>query len=258
MFGFKRKIKRPDTCPVNEDTRLAIEEHILFLLSQFGENETRRRKVLLPNFSDFPIKYDGSDETAFKTLKIVATQMEIPYEQIDLKLYTPKPRELKTGGGMGGNRIFLETAPDAAGVYTGLNDYGQYEVWLSREKLREPENMVAVLSHELSHVKLLGEERMEENDEQLTDITTIFFGFGIFNANAAFQTYRGTDSHGWQSLGYLSQMEWGYALALFAYIRGEENPKWIDHVTLNVKGDFVQGQNFIRANKDLIFTYSRQ
>ncbi len=87
----------------------------------------------------------------------------------------------------------------------------------------------------------------------MTDLTTVFFGLGIFNANAAFQTYNNVNTHGWRSLGYLSQMEWGYALALLAYIREEKNPEWINHLTLNVKSDFKKGHNFIEANPDLIF-----
>jgi hypothetical protein len=48
-------------------------------------------------------------------------------------------------------------------------------------------------------------------------------------------------------------MEWGYALALFAYLRQEPSPTWADHLCKNVKGDFIQGKNFIAANEDLIF-----
>jgi len=87
----------------------------------------------------------------------------------------------------------------------------------------------------------------------LTDLTTIVFGLGIFNANAAFQTTAGFDSWGWSKSGYLSQMEWGYALALFAYIREEEEPAWIEFLTRNVKSDFRQSLKFIHANKEKIF-----
>ena len=48
-------------------------------------------------------------------------------------------------------------------------------------------------------------------------------------------------------------MEWGYGLALFAYIREEKNPDWINHLTLNVKSDFKQGMLFIENNEELLF-----
>jgi hypothetical protein len=48
-------------------------------------------------------------------------------------------------------------------------------------------------------------------------------------------------------------MEWGYALALLAFIREEKAPEWIRHLTVNVKGDFRQGERFIEYNKEVVF-----
>jgi hypothetical protein len=254
MFGSS-KIKRPNTCPVDEDNRRWLEDSFLLLLAFFGKENTRQRKVLVPHHSDFPIVYNGSEETGFETLRIVARQMEIEPEHIHLEFYDDRVKEVATGSPFG-QGIYLTADKDesgAAGLYWGKGQDDKYLVSLVRSKLQQPENMVATLSHELAHIKLLGENRIVDNDEKLTDLTTIFFGLGIFNANAAFQTYRGIDYSGWQKLGYLSQMEWGYALALFAYVREEKNPKWIGHLTINVKGDFIQGQNFIEANPELVF-----
>jgi hypothetical protein len=85
---------------------------------------------------------------------------------------------------------------------------------------------------------------MEENDEKITDLATMFFGLGIFNANAALKT----SNHGWSAAGYLTQMEWGYAFALFANFRNETSPSWLDHVCTNVKADYWQSQRFIANN----------
>ena len=112
--------------------------------------------------------------------------------------------------------------------------------------------MVATLAHELAHIKLLGENRIEANDEKLTDLTTLIFGMGIFNANVAFQTISDIDSIGWRKMGYLTQMEWGYGLSLLAYLRDETTPNWIEYLQLSVKEDFQQGERFIENNKDLI------
>jgi hypothetical protein len=76
--------------------------------------------------------------------------------------------------------------------------------------------------------------------EPLTDLTTMIFGLGIFNANATFQTFKDFVSYGWKSQGYLSQIQWGYALVLFAHVRGEHSPDWISRLTPNVKSDFFQ------------------
>jgi hypothetical protein len=52
-------------------------------------------------------------------------------------------------------------------------------------------------------------------------------------------------------------MEWGYALSLFAYIRDEKTPNWIEYLTLNIKKDFKQGERFIENNKELILASVR-
>ena len=253
MFGFS-KIKRPDTCPIPEDNRLWLERSFLQLLDFFGVENTKRRPVLTPHYSDFPVRYNGEEASANQTLEIIARQMEINFEQIHLDFYDDPVNEISTGSPFG-QGIFLGAEKDnagAAGLYWGKAADEKYDISLVRSKLLQPENMVATLSHELAHIKLLGENRIDKNDEKLTDLATVLFGLGIFNANAAFQTYRGIGYSGWRKMGYLSQMEWGYALSLFAHIRGERSPGWIDHLTINVKGDFIQGQNFITSNPGLI------
>ena len=81
----------------------------------------------------------------------------------------------------------------------------------------------------------------------------MIYGLGVFGANSAatFETGRFSWSHGRQ--GYLSQMDWGYALALNSHIRGDKSAEWKRYLTLNVKHDFEQGQRFIMKNPEKIF-----
>src|SRR5690348_13506176 len=74
----------PDGCPVDEPTRIYLEQSFLTLLNIFGEEETLNRVVLTPERKHFPVRYDGSERAAFETLKIVAQQMEVPVERITL------------------------------------------------------------------------------------------------------------------------------------------------------------------------------
>jgi len=233
------KVYDPNGCPVEEAERIWIERSFLSLLTLFGEENTLTRQVLLPVTKDFPIKYDGSERAAFETLKVVARQMEVPIDKIKLDFFD-KQLQYITDGSPGG-------------FYYGKGENDKFEISVVRTLLNEPEDMVAVLAHETAHIKLLGEDRITENNEPLTDLTTIFFGLGVFNANAAFKTFADNKYWGWSQSGYLSQMAWGYALALFAYVRQEETPAWASHLCKNVKGDFIQGQNFIANNEEVVF-----
>ncbi|MBS1683500.1 MAG: hypothetical protein JSS76_02025 [Bacteroidetes bacterium] len=71
--------------------------------------------------------------------------------------------------------------------------------------------------------------------------------------NAAFQFETNKYGKQWSNMGYLSQMEWGYALALFAYLRGENEPAWHKYLTKSVASDFRQGQRFIYQNEERLF-----
>lgn len=228
----------PDDAPIEESNRIWIENSFKFLLNTFGIEDTKRRKVLTPHYSDFPIRYDGSEKSAFETLKLIANQMEVPFENINLDFYDDKIQQITEG--------------TPGGLYWGKGEDGRFEISLVNGLLNEPENMVATLSHEIAHIKLLGENRLEQNDEPATDLATIFFGLGIFGANSAFQTSQDAKYYRWSTSGYLTQMEWGYGLALFAYLRNEANPDWSSHLCANVKGDFNQAQKFISNNEDII------
>ena len=241
-------------CPVTEHNRLWLEGAFLLLLDLFGAENIRQRRILRPHHSDFPITYNGTEQPVYETMKIVAAQMELSFDTITLSFYDDRIRELSTGSPLNG-KIYPEVMKGdqtSAGLYWGKTEDGQYEIWLNRELLSHPENLVATLAHEIAHIKLLGENRLEINNEPLTDLTTMIFGLGIFNANAAFQTFKDYSSYGWRSQGYLSQIQWGYALALFAHVRGENSPDWISHLTPNVRSDFFQAQQFIAGHSDIV------
>lgn len=178
-------------CPVTEYNRQWLEDAFILLLDFFGKENTQQRRILTPHHADFPISYDGTEHAAYETMKIVATQMEVPYETTELVYYDDRINEVSTGSPFD-HKIYLmsrEGDQNASGLYWGRREDGKYEIWLNRGLLFEPENLVATLAHEIAHIKLLGENRIEVNNEPLTDLTTILFGLGIFNANAAFQSF---------------------------------------------------------------------
>ncbi|HEY2825858.1 MAG TPA: hypothetical protein VGI83_09955 [Gemmatimonadales bacterium] len=91
-----------------------------------------------------------------------------------------------------------------------------------------------------------------EDHEPLTDLLTVFTGFGIFAANAAFR-FESSNS-GWRTrrLGYLTAPMFGYALACHAWLRGEagshEQPRWARFLDTNPRGYFKQGTRFLEVH----------
>jgi tetratricopeptide (TPR) repeat protein len=247
--------KNNDKLPVNEETRQWLESYFLWLIDSFGKENIKTRKVMVPHYKDFPIQFDGKKQSATETLKIVAMQMEINPDDINLIVYKEGEEAIDTGS-VFGNRLFLENVKGqkfSAGQYHGKQEDGKYLIALEEKKMTDSVAMVASLAHELSHIKLLGEKRIQGNNEELTDLTTIIFGLGIFNANVAFQTKKGFNYWSWSRLGYLSEPQWGYALALFSHLREEENPEWANYLSENVKSAFIKSLKFIQNHLDQIY-----
>lgn len=90
----------------------------------------------------------------------------------------------------------------------------------------DPIKLVAVLAHELAHLRLMRfSEELDggrDANERATDLATVAMGFGLFGANCAFGFERFQDpiSQGWQTsrLGYLEEREWAFALAVWCFL----------------------------------------
>jgi len=97
---------------------------------------------------------------------------------------------------------------------------------------RDLEHLISVLAHELCHSILFSIPTRPadwgDNEEFMTDLAVAFHGFGIFSGNQSFQFTQfrddATGAQGWSTrrLGYLTQNEWGFALAMRAVLTGED------------------------------------
>lgn len=241
-------------CPVPEERRLWLESAFQWLMAEFGEEAVRQRRILRPDVADFPQPFDQTENDAYTLLPVIAEQMETDPDEIELEFYSQE--SINYSGGYGGiiPSNFPKSQQTASGYYHGRNIRGKYTISLEIGLFKNTEALVATLAHEIAHIKLLGEGRMEEVDEDTTDLTTVLFGLGIFNANSAYNFTRGFD--GWSSnrSGYLRQQEWGYALALLSFVQGEKAPPhWVRFLTPNIQADVKQGWRFIQANPGIVF-----
>src|SRR5262249_54398499 len=131
--------------------------------------------------------------------------------------------------------------------------------------LDDPLAMVATMAHELGHVLLLGQGRVSadvEDHEPLTDLLTVFLGLGIFTANSVLREHywdAGAVS-GWSMgrSGYLTMAMYGYALSLFAWMRGEVQPSWAKELRLDVRSAFKEGLRFLEETGDSLCKPARE
>jgi hypothetical protein len=191
--------------------------------------------VILPTPKHFPDPYDGSAEALRLMVDRIATTMQVDPAKIDIDLFSSDHDLSETLV-----PFFSGKSSGAAGLYFHEPEDRQI-IAINEAELKHPVPLVAVIAHEIGHILLLrpGLVKRDEPDmEHLNDLLTIFLGFGIFTANAAFQfsQFTSNDSQGWSTkrLGYLSEPMLGYALARFAHERHERRPDWASFVAGNI------------------------
>lgn len=146
--------------------------------------------------------------------------------------------------------VRLEVRPDDfMGAAAGLYEAGRpATIAVKASLLASPAYLIPVLAHELVHEILLGGGLLTTADpdhEYLTDLVPTFLGLGVLSANGTVYDASWSDGvMGWSLVGkygYLTSREIGYALALFAFARGEYRPTWGGHLRPDAAVPFRPG-----------------
>jgi hypothetical protein len=135
--------------------------------------------------------------------------------------------------------------------------YKEGVICVADTQLDDPMAFVATLAHELVHHILTGHQLLkgEPDREWTTDLATVYFGLGIFEANATVSESRGFSERGqhWSSVskhGYLPARMLAYAMALHAWLCGEQRPDWASHLRLDAATAFTEGLRYLERTED--------
>ena len=239
-------------CPVEAEEKTWIEESMLWLIEEFGADKLSSVPVVLPTDEFFPEPFSEDEDDVQALVDRVCGYMGVNPDLVVLELFTDQNRKLQR------SLPSYESSYDgAAGHYHKRG--GKFIVSLESSQVRDPMCLVATVAHELGHVRLLGEDRVDsscEYHELLTDLLTVFLGMGVFTANTvfSFRQWTGAFSQGWQTerRGYMTEEMFGYALASFAWMRSENNPAWSKHLNMNVGAYFKSGHKYLEKTGDTL------
>lgn len=245
MFWNKKK-----KLPVTIDDKLWIEESFVFLQEILGLEHFNSLVTITPdNFKDY--RFKGTEEDAEFVLERVKYLMVIEDSSIRLEYFSDEPIEMSDG-------TILTTPADIYGKWesaSGVYEENENEkvIYIETGQLKKPISLIATMAHELSHFILLGENRIEENDEYLTDLTAIVYGFGIFIGNSKFQhqKFQHTNSSGWQisSQGYLPEQIIAYSMAWLS-IHRNENTDYKNLLNKDLEKYFNQSLDFLQIENN--------
>ena len=252
MFGLFTKL------PVTDEDRLWVDEGFRRLSTLLGRHRMLTAHVVEPTPTDFPDPWDATPAAAERMLRRICTFMQVdpslihfeifPHEMDDLLKLLPEHRLTNTSRAAG----FYVQNPDHP-------DHDRHSIAIRETQLRDPLALAATIAHELGHVILLGSGKLSPDTadhEPLTDLLTVFLGLGIFTANSAirFRQYQDDRKQGWRisRLGYLPEQVFSYALARFAFERGESKPAWAQHLSTNVSSWFRSSLSWLQKNSSPI------
>ena len=197
---------------VDIDTASWHLENFTWLIGEFGQKAFAQTKLVLPKPGYFQAEGKRDRDFALRIFDQVRNYCGMSEWEVDLvtddnplaarteishAMIAPQKHAIGTFG-VAGNRIQISYVP---------------------ELLERPENLIATFAHELAHYRLATARSQppcaDHEMEFLTDLTAVYFGFGVFLANARF-SFEGL-THGWRMgrSGYLPEADLIFALALF-------------------------------------------
>jgi hypothetical protein len=244
MFGWFKP-----TCPCDPEAKRWVENRLRWLTQQFGLHILLERSVVLPSPEFSPEAYDASPKAVRVLFRRVCEYMAVDPDLLEVELFNDKTPNWKS---------VLDPSAGFAGRtwQGGEGPWNKGKIRIERGSLDRPADLIGIMAHELAHQKLLGEGRARADafdNELLTDLTAVFFGFGIFLANnpristGELGYWPGTKL---RRPEYLSEPMLGYALAHVAWFRAEDRPAWIKQLRWTPHAVFKEGLRYLQKTAD--------
>jgi hypothetical protein len=223
-----------------------IEKMLVWCVEQLGDH-VLRRSVVEPTDAFFPGAYQGAHQDMLRTVDQIRAHLGMSADRFTVEVAADE-----MPGNLGAPPLGAVRRAVVAGHYQQRDGRGYIRIDPAQAGSRM--RLVAIAAHELCHELLLGQGGLPGADgddhEPLTDLLTVYTGFGIFTANAAFD-FEAHHAIGWRTrtLGYLTEAMFGYALACYAWMRGEARaePAWARFLDTNPRAYMKQGTRFLRS-----------
>ena len=246
MFWNKKK-----KLPITDEDRVWIDEDLNWLLAEFGEEHFMEIRTVTPTKESYNRTFDGTKRDAEFILDRTMEFMNIRNTNIQLDFFSDSPIEMSDGTTLSSPADINGSWQSAAGTYQ--KDEKGIVISIETAQLKDPISLIATISHELAHQILLGENRIEENDEYLTDLTAITYGFGIFIGNSRFKfsQFSSNGGFGWQSSGqgYLPEQIIAYSMAWVSFKRNEKTD-YSQYLDKSIKKYFDQSLDYLISEEN--------
>lgn len=210
---------------------------------------------LSPTHADFP----KTGKTGHEHVEAVCAQIAA-YFQVDPDSFSLVAQEDAIDP-MLGPLAYVENAPrDPLGTYSVADN--RHLITYAPGAARDLEQLIATLAHEICHPILLSIPTEPpggaECEEYATDLATVFFGFGTFGGNRSFrfsqfrEDAQGTQGWSTKRAGYLSQAEWGFAIAVRCQLSGEDPTSVMQHASAGLAAHIKKNVKYLAKHEKIL------
>lgn len=244
---------KPSVTPEDQEW---LEDAVPALMQTFGYERLLGLPTLTPNTKYFPHDFKKDESDAEFVLEHVCSTLMTDRKRIELIIYDDASALVSPG-------IHMSSADrkgrshGAAGTYQEIAPE-QYRIVVDSKQLLNLHQLIATLAHEVAHIKILGERRLEPDDPQhelLTDLTVIVHGYGIFQGNStvSFAQWQDSTHQGWSisRTGYLPEQVISYALALVTALKGEQ-PEWERYLSSAMRKHFARDRTYLLKHPEIV------
>ncbi|MBB34369.1 MAG: hypothetical protein CME88_17915 [Hirschia sp.] len=207
-----------NTCFLDVEIEQFHIETWAWLIHCTSPTRLQKAQLILPTPDFFPKSDAVGTARAAVIFDRVVHFAQMDGVPIELRPEKPLAGEVSTFG-------HVQNGKHALGTHAHEGNHSV--ITYGEELIGKPIALIATFAHELGHALNGGFPYSPpggyENTEPATDITSVFLGFGVFGANAAFnfESHQDFDRQGWSSSrsGYLTEEEWAFSIAIFCALK---------------------------------------
>lgn len=202
------------------------------LIESRGEAPFLTAPIILPNDTYFPDRWAPDKRGVGRLAKRLLGYAGLGQLDVEVEVFS-EPTEVREVGmnGLASRTSHVGAAAWFKGIRGGTCLFGA-----EADQLEDPVGLVGAMAHEIGHAfrrSHMLEHRDRDMEEKLTDVTTIYLGFGMLTTAAAarFVTRHHDNlgsSYAQKKQGYLAAYEMAFMLASQLQLRGydEATVRW--------------------------------
>jgi hypothetical protein len=195
------------------DEREWLLEALRELIEARGPRTFLEARILEPSPRDFPDPFEPSKRGVRALLRRILAYAGLEGLGVELSTFSEphRIRELDERGRAKAWGREKGTAAWFAGIEDGVCRFG-----VAEENIHEPAALVATLCHEVAHAwravhALWVDDRAVE--ERLTDLSTVYLGFGLLTTNGTYLYRQRGDITGGAADGSIAVTQWSHSYA---------------------------------------------